>query len=112
MHRPGPRRIARYPARIINVHNSLLPAFTGARPYLAAHSRGIKLIGATSHNVTEVLDDGPGIEPDVTRISHRNQVEDFVARGRDSVRIVLFRAVRWHLDHRILCYGNETVVFD
>jgi formyltetrahydrofolate deformylase len=104
--------VARYPQRIINVHHSFLPAFTGARPYHAAHARGVKLIGATSHYVTEVLDDGPIIEQDVARISHRDQVEDLVARGRDLERMVISRAVRWHLDRRILCYGNKTVVFD
>ncbi len=107
-----PAFVARYPASIINVHHSFLPAFTGARPYHAAHARGVKLIGATSHYVTEVLDDGPIIEQDVARISHRDQVEDLVARGRDLERLVLSRAVRWHLDRRILCYGNKTVVFD
>jgi formyltetrahydrofolate deformylase len=108
----SPNFVARYPASIINVHHSFLPAFTGPRPYHAAHVRGVKLIGATSHYVTEVLDDGPIIEQDVVRISHRDQVEDLVARGRDLERIVLSRAVRWHLDSRILCYGNKTVVFD
>jgi formyltetrahydrofolate deformylase len=108
----SPAFIERYPAAIINVHHSFLPAFTGARPYHAAHTRGVKLIGATSHYVTEVLDDGPIIEQDVARISHRDQVEDLVARGRDLERMVLSRAVRWHLDRRILCYGNKTVVFD
>ncbi|HUY82374.1 MAG TPA: formyltetrahydrofolate deformylase [Acidobacteriaceae bacterium] len=108
----SPEFVAQYPAGIINVHHSFLPAFTGARPYHAAHARGVKLIGATSHYVTEVLDDGPIIEQDVARISHRDQVEDLVARGRDLERIVLSRAVRWHLDRRILCYGNKTVVFD
>jgi formyltetrahydrofolate deformylase len=108
----SPAFVARYPAAIINVHHSFLPAFTGAKPYHAAHARGVKLIGATSHYVTEVLDDGPIIEQDVARISHRDQVEDLVARGRDLERIVLSRAVRWHLDRRILCYGNKTVVFD
>jgi formyltetrahydrofolate deformylase len=108
----SPAFVARYPAGIINVHHSFLPAFTGARPYHAAHARGVKLIGATSHYVTEVLDDGPIIEQDVARISHRDQVEDLVARGRDLERMVLSRAVRWHLDRRILCYGNKTVVFD
>ena len=108
----SPAFVARYPASIINVHHSFLPAFTGARPYHAAHARGVKLIGATSHYVTEILDDGPIIEQDVARISHRDQVEDLVARGRDLERIVLSRAVRWHLDRRILCYGNKTVVFD
>jgi formyltetrahydrofolate deformylase len=108
----SPAFVARYPAAIINVHHSFLPAFTGARPYHAAHARGVKLIGATSHYVTEALDDGPIIEQDVARISHRDQVEDLVARGRDLERMVLSRAVRWHLDRRILCYGNKTVVFD
>jgi formyltetrahydrofolate deformylase len=108
----SPGFVARYPAAIINVHHSFLPAFTGAKPYHAAHARGVKLIGATSHYVTEVLDDGPIIEQDVARISHRDQVEDLVERGRDLERIVLSRAVRWHLDRRILCYGNKTVVFD
>jgi formyltetrahydrofolate deformylase len=108
----SPVFIARYPAAIINVHHSFLPAFIGAKPYHAAHARGVKLIGATSHYVTEALDDGPIIEQDVARISHRDQVEDLVARGRDLERIVLSRAVRWRLDRRILCYGNKTVVFD
>jgi len=108
----SPEFVAKYPAAIINVHHSFLPAFTGARPYHAAHARGVKLIGATSHYVTEILDDGPIIEQDVARISHRDQVEDLVARGRDLERMVLSRAVRWHLDRRILCYGNKTVVFD
>jgi formyltetrahydrofolate deformylase len=107
-----PAFVARYPAAIINVHHSFLPAFVGAKPYHAAHARGVKLIGATSHYVTEVLDDGPIIEQDVARISHRDQVEDLVAQGRDLERLVLSRAVRWHLDRRILCYGNKTVVFD
>ncbi len=108
----SPEFVAAHPAAIINVHHSFLPAFTGAKPYHAAHARGVKLIGATSHYVTEVLDDGPIIEQDVARISHRDQVEDLVARGRDLERLVLSRAVRWHLDRRILCYGNKTVVFD
>jgi formyltetrahydrofolate deformylase len=104
--------VQEFPARIINVHHSFLPAFVGARPYHAAFERGVKLIGATSHYVTEVLDDGPIIEQDVTRISHRDQVEDLITKGRDLERIVLSRAVKWHLDHRILCYGKKTVVFD
>ncbi|MDR3793706.1 MAG: formyltetrahydrofolate deformylase [Terracidiphilus sp.] len=108
----SPTFIERHPRAIINVHHSFLPAFTGAKPYHAAYARGVKLIGATSHYVTEVLDDGPIIEQDVTRISHRDQVEDLVERGRDLERIVLSRAVRWHLDRRILSYGNKTVVFD
>ena len=108
----SPAFVAQFEASIINVHHSFLPAFTGARPYHAAHARGVKLIGATSHYVTDALDDGPIIEQDVARISHRDRVEDLVSRGRDLERIVLSRAVRWHLDRRILCYGNKTVVFD
>jgi formyltetrahydrofolate deformylase len=101
-----------YPKRIINVHHSFLPAFVGARPYHAAFRRGVKLIGATSHYVTEVLDDGPIIEQDVIRVSHRDQVSDLVTKGRDLERIVLAKALRWHLEQRILCYGNKTVIFD
>jgi formyltetrahydrofolate deformylase len=102
----------RYPRRIINVHHSFLPAFSGARPYHAAHERGVKLIGATSHYVTEVLDDGPIIEQDVVRVSHRDSVADMIRQGRDVERVVLSRAVRWHLEHRILSYSNKTVIFD
>jgi formyltetrahydrofolate deformylase len=108
----SPQFVQEYPARIINVHHSFLPAFIGARPYHAAFHRGVKLIGATSHYVTEALDDGPIIEQDVVRISHRDQVEDLVKKGRDLERIVLSRALMWHLEHRILCYGNKTVIFD
>jgi formyltetrahydrofolate deformylase len=104
--------VAKYPLRIINVHHSFLPAFTGAKPYYAAFTRGVKLIGSTSHYVTESLDGGPIIEQDVTRISHRDQLEDLIQKGRDLERVVLSRAVRWHLDHRVLCYANKTVVFD
>ncbi|MGP8246786.1 MAG: formyltetrahydrofolate deformylase [Bryobacteraceae bacterium] len=104
--------VAEYPRRIINVHHSFLPAFIGARPYHAAFQRGVKLIGATSHYVTAALDDGPIIEQDVVRISHRDQVEDLIKKGRDIEKAVLSRAVTWHLEHRILCYGNKTVVFD
>ena len=107
-----PEFVDRYPSRIINVHHSFLPAFIGARPYHAAFRRGVKLIGASSHYVTAVLDDGPIIEQDVVRISHREQVEDLVRKGRDLERVVLSRAVAWHLEHRILCYGNKTVIFD
>ena len=104
--------VDRYPRRIINVHHSFLPAFSGARPYHAAHERGVKLIGATSHYVTEVLDDGPIIEQDVVRVSHRDSVSDMIRQGRDVERVVLSRAVRWHLEHRILAYSNKTVIFD
>jgi formyltetrahydrofolate deformylase len=108
----SPAFVARYPNRIINVHHSFLPAFVGARPYHQAFERGVKLIGSTSHYVTEILDDGPIIEQDVMRISHRDQLEDLVEKGRDLERVVLSRAVRWHLQHRILRYGYKTVVFD
>lgn len=107
-----PEMIAEYPEAIINVHHSFLPAFSGARPYHRAFERGVKLIGATSHYVTEELDDGPIIEQEVARISHRDGVEDLVAKGRDLEQLVLARAVRWHLEHRILVYANKTVVFD
>jgi formyltetrahydrofolate deformylase len=108
----SPEFVQRYEGRIINVHHSFLPAFSGARPYQAAFQRGVKLIGATSHYVTEVLDDGPIIEQDVTRVSHRDQIPDLVQKGRDLERVVLSRAVRWHLEHRILRYANKTVIFD
>ena len=108
----SPAFVQRFPGKIINVHHSFLPAFSGARPYQAAFQRGVKLIGATSHYVTEVLDDGPIIEQDVTRVSHRDQISDLVQKGRDLERVVLSRAVRWHLEHRILRYANKTVVFD
>jgi formyltetrahydrofolate deformylase len=104
--------VGHYPRQIINVHHSFLPAFAGGRPYHAAFARGVKLIGSSSHYVTDVLDGGPIIEQDVIRISHRDQVQDLIQKGRDLERIVLSRAVRWHLDHRILCYGNKTVIFD
>lgn len=104
--------VAAFPERIINVHHSFLPAFIGARPYHAAYERGVKLIGATSHYVTATLDDGPIIEQEVARVSHRDQVGDLIEKGRDVEKVVLSRAVRWHLDHRILSYGNKTVVFD
>jgi formyltetrahydrofolate deformylase len=104
--------VGAYPGRIINVHHSFLPAFIGARPYHAAFQRGVKLIGATSHYVTAELDDGPIIEQDVVRISHRDQVEDLIQKGRDIERAVLSRAIRWRLEYRILSYGNKTVVFD
>ncbi|QZA82603.1 formyltetrahydrofolate deformylase [Deefgea piscis] len=103
---------AQFPQRIINIHHSFLPAFDGAKPYHRAFARGVKLIGATSHYVTEVLDDGPIIEQDVNRISHRDDVEALIQQGRDLERVVLSRAVRWHLQHRVLVYSNKTVIFD
>jgi formyltetrahydrofolate deformylase len=105
--------VATFPQRIINIHHSFLPAFIGAKPYHQAFQRGVKLIGATSHYVTEVLDDGPIIEQDVVRISHRDSVEDLIQKGRDLEKVVLSRGVRWHIDDRVLLYGNKkTVVFD
>jgi formyltetrahydrofolate deformylase len=103
--------VSRYPQRIINIHHSFLPAFVGARPYHQAFERGVKLIGATSHYVTEYLDDGPIIEQDVVRVSHRDSVEDLIRKGRDLEKIVLSRAVRAHVENRVLVYGNKTVVF-
>ena len=108
----SPQFVACYPNCIVNVHHSFLPAFSGAKPYHAAYQRGVKLIGATSHYVTAELDCGPIIEQDVTRISHRYELEDLKEKGRDLERVVLSRAVRWSLENRILVYGNKTVVFD
>jgi len=104
--------VSQFPQRIINIHHSFLPAFVGAKPYHQAFARGVKLIGATSHYVTEQLDDGPIIEQDVVRISHRDTLEDLLKKGRDLEKIVLSRAVRWHIENRVLLYGNKTVVFD
>jgi formyltetrahydrofolate deformylase len=98
--------------RIINIHHSFLPAFAGGKPYHQARERGVKLIGATAHYVTDELDDGPIIEQDVIRASHRDSVEDLVRKGRDIERVVLARAVRSHLEDRILVYDHKTVVFD
>jgi len=103
--------VNQYAQRIINIHHSFLPAFVGARPYHQAFERGVKLIGATSHYVTEVLDDGPIIEQDVVRVSHRDTVEDLIRKGRDLEKVVLSRAVRWQVENRVLLYGNKTVVF-
>jgi formyltetrahydrofolate deformylase len=108
----SPEFVKRYPQRIINIHHSFLPAFIGARPYHRAFERGVKLIGATSHYVTEVLDEGPIIEQDIMRVSHRDQIDDLIQKGRDLEKVVLSRAVRWHIENRILLYANKTVVFD
>ncbi len=104
--------IRHYPQQIINIHHSFLPAFVGAKPHHQAYERGVKLIGATAHYVTEVLDDGPIIEQGVARISHRDELEDLVEKGRDMERVALSRAVRWHIENRILLYGNKTVIFE
>jgi len=103
--------VAQYLLRMINIHHSFLPAFIGAKPYHQAFDRGVKLMGATGHYVTSALDEGPIIEQDVVRISHRDTVEDMIGKGRDLERIVLSRAVRWHLENRVLVYRNKTVVF-
>ncbi|UCE89030.1 MAG: formyltetrahydrofolate deformylase [Pseudomonadota bacterium] len=104
--------IARYPHRIINIHHSFLPAFPGARPYHSAHERGVKIIGATSHYVTEDLDAGPIIEQDVVRVSHNDAVDDLVRKGRDLEKLVLGRAIWKYLQRKILVCRNRTVVFE
>jgi formyltetrahydrofolate deformylase len=108
----SPAFVAAYPNRIINIHHSFLPAFAGAQPYRQAYERGVKVIGATAHYVTSALDEGPIIEQEVVRVSHRDALEDLVGKGRDLERVVLARAVALHLGHRVLVYGNKTVVFD
>ena len=104
--------VARWPARIINIHHSFLPAFVGAKPYHQAHERGVKIIGVTAHYATAELDDGPIIDQDVVRVSHRDSVDDLRRRGRDLEVAVLARAVRAHVEHRVLVHGRRTVVFD
>jgi formyltetrahydrofolate deformylase len=104
--------VDQYANRIINIHHSFLPAFAGKSPYAQAYRKGVKIIGATSHYVTEELDQGPIIEQDTVRVSHRDALDNLVHKGQDLERMVLSRAIRWHLEHKILCYGNKTVVFD
>jgi formyltetrahydrofolate deformylase len=108
----SPAFIQQYANRIINIHHSFLPAFVGGKPYAQAHSRGVKIIGATAHYVTEELDGGPIIEQDVQRVSHRDNVEDLKRIGRHIERIVLAKAVAWHVEDRIIVYNNKTVVFN
>jgi len=108
----SPAFVERYPTRIINVHHSFLPAFIGANPYRQAFERGVKLIGATSHYVTADLDQGPILEQEVIKVSHRDTVDDLVRKGRDLEKRVLAAAVRWHLEDRIVVHGNKTVVFE
>lgn len=108
----SPQFLAHYPNRIINIHHSFLPAFVGGRPYEQAYERGVKIIGATAHYVTEELDAGPIIEQDVTRVDHRNNVAQLKAIGRHIERLVLARAVKWHVQDRILVHGNKTIVFN
>lgn len=103
--------IDHFPNKIINIHHSFLPAFAGAKPYHAAFERGVKIIGATSHYVTEVLDAGPIIEQDVTMVSHSHRVKDFIAKGRDLEKIVLARAVQLHVNRKTMVYNNKTVIF-
>jgi formyltetrahydrofolate deformylase len=107
----SPQVVDAYRERVINIHHSFLPAFVGGRPYHQAHDRGVKLIGVTAHYATAELDQGPIIEQEVVRVSHRDGVEELIRKGRDLEMIVLARAVRFHLTHRILVYGNKTVVF-
>jgi formyltetrahydrofolate deformylase len=104
--------LEQFGAPVINIHHSFLPAFAGGRPYHQAHARGVKLIGATAHYATADLDEGPIINQDVARVTHRHDVDDLVRKGRDLERLVLAQAVRWHLEERVLVYGNKTVVFD
>ena len=104
--------VDQYRNRIINIHHSFLPAFAGGRPYHQAHERGVKIIGASAHYVTPELDEGPIIEQDVARVSHRDAVADLIRKGRDLEKVVLARAVDLHLRRRIVVYGNKTVVFD
>lgn len=98
--------------RVINIHHSFLPAFPGAKPYHSAHKRGVKIIGATSHYVTSDLDEGPIIEQEVVQVSHSNSVDDFIAKGRDVEKIVLSRAIKHHVERKVLVYNNKTVIFD
>jgi formyltetrahydrofolate deformylase len=104
--------IACYPQQIINIHHSFLPAFIGGKPHQQAYDAGVKIIGATAHYVTEILDEGPIIEQGVARITHRDNLEDLVEKGRDLEKVVLSRAVRWHIENRILLYANKTVIFE
>ncbi len=103
--------IDEFPNRIINIHHSFLPAFPGAKPYHSAFKRGVKIIGATSHYVTEELDAGPIIEQDIVRVSHTHAVKDFIAKGRDLEKIVLARAIKLHTDRKTMVYNNKTVIF-
>ncbi len=107
----SPAFVARFPNRIINIHHSFLPAFVGAKPYHQAYERGVKIIGATSHYVTDSLDQGPIIEQDVARVTHRDSIHTMIQKGRDLEKLVLSRAVKLHLEHRVMALGNKTVVF-
>jgi len=106
-----PNLIGLYKNQIINIHHSFLPAFPGAKPYHSAFKRGVKIIGATSHYVTEELDEGPIIEQDITRVSHSHSIEDFIMKGKDLERIVLSRAIKLHAERKTMVYSNKTVIF-
>lgn len=108
----SPKFIEQFPNRIINIHHSFLPAFVGGKPYAQAYTRGVKIIGATAHYVTEELDGGPIIEQDVQRVSHRDNVDDLKRIGRTIERVVLARAVKWHIEDRVIVHNNKTVVFN
>jgi formyltetrahydrofolate deformylase len=108
----SPAFLEAYPFRVINIHHGFLPAFPGAQPYHQAYQRGVKVIGATSHYATEMLDDGPIIEQDVIPVGHRDTVRELTRKGRDVERVVLARAVRAHAEHRVLVYGRRTIVFE
>ncbi len=103
--------ISNYPNKIINIHHSFLPAFIGAKPYHSAYKRGVKIIGATSHYITEELDAGPIIEQDVAHVSHAYSIEDLIAKGRDLEKIVLSNAIKLHIDRKVMVYNNKTVIF-
>jgi formyltetrahydrofolate deformylase len=107
----SPQLIDQFTHKIINIHHSFLPAFPGAKPYHSAFERGVKIIGATSHYVTEELDAGPIIEQDITRVTHLNSIADFIEKGRDMERIVLLRGLKLHVNRKVMVYGNKTVVF-
>ena len=107
----SPRLIEQFPNKIINIHHSFLPAFPGAKPYHSAYQRGVKIIGATSHYVTEELDAGPIIAQDITHVSHLHSVQDFIAKGRDLERIVLSKAIQLHTNRKVMVYQNKTVIF-
>ena len=107
----SPKLIDKYPNKIINIHHSFLPAFVGAKPYHSAYERGVKIIGATSHYITEELDAGPIIEQDVARITHAYAIEDLIAKGRDLEKIVLSNAIKHHSERKVMVYNNKTVVF-
>lgn len=107
-----PHLCERYAGNMINIHHSFLPSFVGANPYYQAYDRGVKLIGATCHYVTQNLDQGPIIEQDVERVNHRHNKEDLVRLGRDVEKIVLARGLRYHLEDRVVIHGNKTVIFD